>query len=84
MADENYHQGPTIDKGIAAPNSSGGGDDRLQGLTSMTPIAGKGATTTARASVNSSADVVTSLARAKLNEIGPATVNVRNMIKRKR
>jgi len=65
-------------------NNSGDGDERLQGLTSMTPIAGKGAPTAARQSVNSTPDVITPLVRAKLNEIGAATVNVRDMIKRKR
>lgn len=43
MADENAHQGPMIDKGISVPNSSGGDDSRLQGSTSMKPIAGTGA-----------------------------------------
>jgi hypothetical protein len=65
-------------------NEAAADEERLQGLTSMTPIAGKGATTTARASVNSSADVVTPPVSAKLNEIGPAAANVRDMIKRKR
>jgi hypothetical protein len=65
-------------------NEAAADEDRLRGLTSMTPIAGKGAPTTACASVNSSADVVTPPVRAKLKEIGPATVNVRNMIKRKK
>ena len=60
-----------------------GNDERLRGLTSPTPIAGKGAPTAARAAVNSSAQPVTPSARAKLNEIGSATKAIRDVIARK-
>lgn len=58
-------------------------DDRMHGILGK-PLASGNTTLTARASVNSSADTVTALGRAKLNEIGAATANVRDMIKRKR
>jgi hypothetical protein len=58
------------------------GHDIGPGLLSMRPLM-RGEPMAARAANNTSPNIVTPLARAKLNEIGPATANVRNMIARK-
>ncbi len=64
-------------------NSSGGGDERLQGRLSMTPIA-KGAPTAARASVNTTPNRITPDLKAALPGVGPEKAQrVRDVVSRK-
>ena len=75
-----------IDKGIAGVDVSaaiGTAPDRMTGILGK-PLAKGGVPTSARMSINSSAEKVTPPVRAKLSEMGASTVNVRNMISRKR
>jgi hypothetical protein len=54
------------------------------GLTSMTPLAGKGAPTSARASVNTTPNRITPELRARLTTMTPETANrVRAVVARK-
>jgi hypothetical protein len=87
MADQKYSD--NANKGFGFTSRPAGhvdvsaGTEMPSGILSMQALA-KGAPMAARAAINSKPEVVTVLGKAKLNEIGPATTNVREMIKRKR
>lgn len=83
MSDDNSqtYARQTNDKGITPANSSGGGNERLQGILpgNSKPLV-TGEPSTARMSQNTMPPKLSPEVRAKLNEAGPAAAAVRGIV----